>query len=144
MLSHYIAGKHPFRCEWHFKKIVRKHIHICVYRSRSLTFFLRLEYWIQLSWIQEVCSGSWILNLKSREVGLKIFFLSLELKKYTRFLEMCHFSKWNIAKSDATLLHVSKNTTLLQKSAASTRTSEGNTCSKYYCICQLERNSTIF
>ena len=34
---------------------------------------------------------------------------------------MCHFSKWNIAKSDATLLHVSKNTTLLQKSAASTQ-----------------------
>ena len=61
------------------------------------------------------------MNLKSREVGLKIFFLSLELKKYTRFLEMCHFSKWNIAKSDATLLHVSKNTTLLQKSAASTQ-----------------------
>ena len=39
---------------------------------------LKLESWIQRGWIEEVFSEPWNLNLESKEVGLKKFFLSLE------------------------------------------------------------------
>ena len=49
-------------------------------KAFSLEFWIliSLESWIQRGWIEEVFSEPWILNLESKQVGLKKFFLSLE------------------------------------------------------------------
>ena len=60
---------------------------------------------------------------------------------------MRHFWYLDIAKSDATLLHVLENTTLYtsKECCIHSRTFiEGNTFSKYYCIYLLQRDSTVF
>ena len=46
--------------------------------SRSFFWISNLESWIQPPWIQEVFSGSRILNLESSPLGFKKFFLDLE------------------------------------------------------------------